>query len=382
MFKNRIRLPLYLKQPQFPAEANRFRLANGVTKTQSVVIRKTYNLVTDYLPERLHQRLTIALNHDEVNIESSRFLGGIAVDGDYKIEWPDFLDYPLGQAEVQVQATPFAATNDNCQTCEEVTQITLADDIVADPIPEGDQGTVNAFDNDTICCSPITAEIISFNTTYVDAAAIDGETGIVTITAKNPAPAGTNVLLATYRVTCPNGGYDEADIYGTIEGTEPECEVPTGLAYTNIADGEDELSWVGTGNFQWQLYTCDNLGTPIQTGTSTGSPETFLGLSAGECYVFSIRKDCGGGDFSSWASLEFNVPALEEDNCHRFELTNTDFPATAIDVVTYMNCAGVLTEIVVKTTKVVCMLVNSFGVPMYFESEEGTTTYGFIEPCA
>lgn len=380
-FKNRIRLPLYLKQPQFPAEANRFRLANGATKTQSVVIRKVYNLVTDYMPERMHQRLTIALNHDEVNIEASRFLGGIAVDGDYKIEWPDFLDYPLGQAEIQVQVTPFAATNDNCQTCEEVTQITLVDDTVADPITEGDQGTVNAYENDTICCSPITAEITTFNTTYVSAATIDEETGVVTITAKNPSASGTGVLLATYRVTCPNGGYDEADIYGTIEGTEPECETPTDLGHTNIAEGEDEISWIGTGDFIWQLYTCDNLGTPIQTGTSTGSPETFLGLTPGGCYVFSIRKDCGGGDLSPFATLEFNVPGAEND-CLRFTLTNYDFPDTPIDQCSYMNCAGVVTPIVVKTTRVVCMLVNSFGVPMYFESSTGTTSYLYVEPCA
>lgn len=379
-FKNRIRLPIYIKQPQFPAEANRFRLANGETKTLSVVIRKTFNLATDYMPDRMHQRLVIALNHDEVNIEGDRLVGGVAVDGEYKIEWPDFLDYPLGQAEVQIQVTPFAATNDNCQTCEEMTQITLVDDTIAAPIAEGAQGSVNAFTNDTICCSPITAEIISFNTTFVSAASIDAETGVATITAKNPAPDGTNVLLATYRVTCPNGGYDEADIYGTIEGTEPACEDPTDLLHTNVTDGEDEISWVGTGNFEWELYDCDNLGTPIQTGTSAGSPETFLGLSAGECYVFSIRKDCGGGSFSNWVSLEFNVPS-PIDVCGQFTLTNTAYPDLPTDTVTYMNCAGVLTDIVVKTTRVVCMLTDDTNTPLYFESLEGTTTYLFTGPC-
>lgn len=381
MFKNRIRLPLYLKQPQFPAEANRFRLANGATKTQSVVIRKVYNLVTDYMPERMHQRLTIALNHDEVNIEASRFLGGIAVDGDYKIEWPDFLDYPLGQAEVQVQATPFAATNDNCQTCEEVTQITLVDDTIEDPIDEGNQGTVNAYTNDAICCSPITAEIVSFNTTYLDSAAIDEVTGIVTVTAKNPAPSGTNVLLATYRVTCPNGGFDEADIYGTITGTEPACEAPTALVHTNINEGEDEISWTGTGNFEWQLYTCDNLGTPIQTGTSAVSPQSFIGLSPGGCYVFSIRKDCGGGDFSGYETLEFTVPPAES-NCLRFKLTNTGHPIPSPDdEVTYMDCMGTLVSTTVLTYRFVCMLVNGDGVPLYYESSTGFTIYEEIEPC-
>lgn len=381
-FKNRIRLPFYLKQPQFPAEANRFRLANGTTVTMSVVIRKTYQLETDNLPEKLHQRLTIALNHDEVNIEGDRYVGGVAMDGDYEIEWPDFLDYPLGKAKAQIQVTPFAATNDNCQTCEEVTQITLADDTIADPIDEGTNGTVNAFTNDTICCSPITAEITTFNTTYVSAATIDEETGIATITIKNPAPSATGVLLATYRVTCPNGGYDEADIYGTVVGTEPACEEPTGLTYENLSPGSDQVSFTGTGNFEWQLFTCDDLGTPVDSGTTASSPISFVDLTPGQCYIISIRKDCGGGSFSEWADLEFNVPVPETEDCGRFTFTNEDFPNTPADEVTYMDCAGVLRTSIVKTTKTVCALMNAFNVPMYFESFEGTTTYLYIEPCA
>lgn len=383
-FKNRIRLPLYLKQPQFPAEANRFRLANGATKTQSVVIRKTYNLVTDYMPERMHQRLTIALNHDEVNIEASRFLGGIAVDGDYKIEWPDFLDYPLGQAEIQVQVTPFAATNDNCQTCEDVTQISLVDDTIADPIPEGDQGTVNAFDNDSICCSPITAEIISFNTTYVDAAVIDEETGIVTITIKDPAPSGTGVLLGTYRVTCPNGGYDEADIYGTIEGSETPCEYPYDFERIDHLPGvtTETINWTGTAtSFEWQLFTCDNLGTPVDTGTTTDNFVSFDDLDPGGCYVISVRANCDGS-FSGWASFEFNVPA-PETRCGRFDITCDDGTTNReLYSYSYMLCNGIIENdtIVNLSTKSRCMLTDEFNDPIYFEGES-PVNYEYDAPC-
>lgn len=381
MFKNRIRLPLYIKQPQFPAEANRFRLANGATKTLSVVIRKTYNLVTDYLPERMHQRVTIALNHDEVKIEGDRYVGGVAVDGEYKIEWPDFLDYPLGQAEVQIQVTPFAATNDNCQTCEEVTQISLVDDTIPDPITEGDDGTMNVFTNDAICCSPITAEIMTFNTTYVEAATIS-ELGEVVVTIKNPAPSGTNVLLATYRVTCPNGGYDEADIFGTIEGTEEACEAPSNLEHTNISAGEDEITWdaPGFGLSIWQLYTCDNLGTPIQTGSSPGNSETFLGLTQGQCYVFSVRKDCTG-TYSEWSSFEFTVP-VGVTNCGRFSIVHGGFPGLPADNVSYMDCDGTIQNVVVNHVIELCMLVDGLNIPIYFESADGTTNYTYDEPCA
>ena len=109
MFKNRVRLPIYTRTAQFPTEANRFRLANGVKKTLSVVIRKTYELVTDYMNESMHQRLVIALNHDEVAIEGDKYIGNLTLDNAYEIEWPDFLDYPLGQGKTIIEVIAKAA---------------------------------------------------------------------------------------------------------------------------------------------------------------------------------------------------------------------------------------------------------------------------------
>jgi len=381
-FKNRIRLPLYIKTPQFPTEANRFRLANGSTKTLSVVIRKTFNLVTDYMPARMHQRLSIALNHDEVNIEGDRYVGGVAVDGEYKIEWPDFLDYPLGQAEVQIQVTPFAATNDNCQTCEEVSQLETVDDTIPDPLEEGQTVTINVFENDTICCFPATSEIVYFNPTYVDSATIDEETGEVEIILKTPLPSAELVTLATYRVTCPNGAYDEADIKGTVVGTEPTCEAAGEPVYENIEAGEDEITWTGSGDFEWELYTCDNLGTPIQTGTTSGNSVIFNDLAPGACYVFSIRKDCGGGSFSDWTSVEFTVPVPPEVTvCGKFLLNHTQWPDVPSDTVNYMDCNGVLQFTVVVNFKELCMLTDESNTPIYFESASGFTIYNYVEPC-
>src|SRR5688572_6045204 len=159
-FANRIRLPLFASTAQFPTEATRFRKANGATQTLSVVVRKTYNITTDYMGELMHQKLVIALNHDIVTIEGDRYIGGIAVDGEYAIEWPEFLDFPLGQAKVLVQATPFDATNSNCQTCDVLTQLNLVDDDIG-PIDEDNTFALNVFLNDEICCFPVTAEVVS-----------------------------------------------------------------------------------------------------------------------------------------------------------------------------------------------------------------------------
>lgn len=382
-FKNRIRLPLYLKTPQFPAEANRFRLADGSSKTLSVVIRKTYNLVTDWMAARMHQRLTIALNHDIVKIEGDRYVGGVTVDGEYKIDWPDFLDYPIAPAEVQIQVTPFAATNDNCQTCEEAGQLDAVDDTIPGDIDEGATVIINVFTNDTICCFPYTAEIVSFNIDFVDSAVIDQATGVVTIVMKNPTPVGELVTLVTYRITCPNGVFDEADIKGTVLGTIPGCEPPTNIVYTNIEEGEDEISWTGTGDFEWQLFTCDNLGTPVQTGTSTGSPQTFTNLTPGQCYVFSIRTDCGGGSFSPWVeSDEFDVPA-PETNCGQFLVfANDGTPSSVVYQYSFINCSGVIESRLITnlTAQTVCMMVDVNNDPIYFASSSAVD-YNYQEPC-
>lgn len=381
-FKNRIRLPLYTKAPQFPAEANRFRLANGESKTLSVVIRKTYNLVTDYLPERMHQRLTIALNHDEVNIEGDRYVGGVSVDGEYKIEWLDFLDYPLAQAEVQIQVTPFAATNDNCQTCEEASQLETVDDVIPGDISEGAIVNASLYDNDTICCFPFTAEIVWFNPDFVDSVVLTEATGNVLITMKDPAPLQEAVSLITYRVTCPNGVYDEADVIGTVLGTIPGCEVPADLEYVNVDEGTDVVTWTGAGDFEWELYTCDNLGTPVQTGAGAINSKTFNDLAPGQCYRFPIRKDCGGGSFSAWTNIEFTVP-VPDANCGEFEFTANDGTTDRnIYQASYMNCNGTISNNTIPnlSTRNGCLMVDSNNDPIYFEGDP-EITYIYIGPC-
>lgn len=382
-FLNRIRLPLYLKQAQFPTEANRFRLADGTSKTLSVTVRKTYELLTDYMGEKAHQRLAIALNHDTVSIEGDRYVGGVAVDGDYEIQWPDFLDYPLGQASVKIQVTPFNFTNDNCQTCEDVTQIDLEDDDIG-TLNEGDEGEVDAFSNDSICCSPITAEIMSFNTTYLDSATI--EDGVITVQVKNPAPSVTDGLLVTYRVTCPNGGYDEANVYGTIVGSEPSCETPSfpddAIAFS-IEDNTVLINWEPlTGNFEWQLYTCEDLGTPIDTGTVATNTIEFEDLLEGQCYTFVIRQDCGGGVFSEWESIEFTMP-LATEACGRFLITANDGTTDpTVYNYSYMNCAGEVVNrgIANLSSQRICMLTDDANIPTYFVPL-GPITFSYEIPC-
>lgn len=384
--KNRIRLPLYVKHAQYPTEASRFRLANGETKTLSVTIRKVYDLETDYLTERMHERLVVALNHDEVTIEGDRYVGNVAVDGDYQIDYPDFLDYPLGKAGVRLQVTPFDVTNDNCQTCEEASQLSLEDDTFPDPLAEGSEDNeINVFENDSICCSPVTAGITSFNTAFVDSAVIDADTGIVSISIKDPSPSGANVLLATYRVTCPDGVYDEANIYATVTGSIETCEPPSEMVVDSTGIDTAEISWDASPSapdeYGYQLFECDNPGVIVQQGIVITNSVSLSGLTPGTCYDLVIWAICDEGNISDTVSLEFTTDS-DLPGCGRFLLTNDLYPDNPTGIASYMDCGGTIRQTVVKTTRLLCMMMDSAQIPTYFVVEDGSVIYEYQSPCA
>lgn len=390
MFKNRIRLPLYLRTPQFPTEANRFRLSDGTSKTLSVTIRKNYNLQTDYLNELMHQRLVIALNHDDVSIEGDKYVGGVSVDGEYEITWPDFLDYPLGQAAVKIQVTPFNFTNDNCQTCEQATQLSLVDDDAGD-IAEGGSANVNVYLNDNICCFPVVAEIVYINTDYLDTATIDQGTGVVTLTAKNPVADVGSIKMATYRVTCPDGAYDEADIYASISGGSSDCEQPSDFDAVSIsaapAPFDITITWGAptppAGGYEWQVYDAADLGTPVDSGTTATNEATFQAPDSGTDYKFFVRSVCDEGIFSPYSEVDFTTPASGSGDCGNFRVTANDgTPGTDLYLYTYMDCDGIIRTrgLINIGTRDLCMLMDEFNQPIYFEADPAVT-YSYLEPC-
>lgn len=388
---NRVRLPLYLKNAQFPTEANRFRLSNGTSKTLSVTIKKSYDLQTDYLSDSFHQKIVIALNHDTVNIEGDRYIGGVSVDGEYEIAAVDFLDYPLRQASVKLQVTPFDFTNDNCQTCEEASQLSLVDDD-AGALTEGEVAPVDVFANDNICCFPVTAEIVSFASGYLDSATIDATTGIATLTVKNPVNTVGSIILATYRVTCPDGSYDEADIYGSITGSGTECEQPAGGGVDTISAPPPpftvNMEWItpavdpGSG-YEWQLYDMADPGTPVQTGTSADKTVTLTGLSAGINYGFYVRSVCAEGVYSPYTEYLFTTPGAEAETCGSYTISCDDSTlGSQSHYYSFMDCEGniVTHGIINLTTKVECMLMDEFNTPIYFVGD-GFVTYNYDAPC-
>lgn len=384
MFKNRVRLPFYITRPQFPTEANIFRLTNGQTKTASVIIKKTFEGETENLPAVIHERLVIALRHDDVTIEGYRYLGGVELDGDYDIDWNKFLDYPLGKADFKVQVTPFNYSNDNCQTCEEISQIVCEDDDLG-TIGEDETHSVPVLDNDSICCSPVIISLVTYNTDYLDSCIISGNE--IIIHTKSTLPDATDVVLATYRAQCPNGQYDEANIIADIDGSEPSaCLSPINIMLQDISETSATISWTqpsGALSYEWSLYLLSDLVTPIQTGTSDTADNNAIltGLTGGTQYRLYVRSVCDAGAYSDYVYIDFTTTQPPgNENCGQYELINNGI---GFANVSYIDCNGNNQNIVIPTgqSRLICALQNSFADPVEIISEDNNVDISYIDLC-
>jgi hypothetical protein len=390
-FLNRIRLPMQLHSAQFPEERTVFRKANGVTKTLSVVIRKQYEVETDYLPERWHQRLTIALAHDNITWEGDHFLGGVSKDGDYNIQWPDgVLHYPTAKAECKVQVTPFDATNSNCQTCEEASQLDLVDDQMG-TIEEDTDYTASLADNDTICCFPAVFSLISYNSDYLTSATINASTGVLSIHTGTDLISANGLLIATYRVTCPNGGYDEANVYADVEGTIEGCLAPTDLTIESFGASGFTYSWVAPfvgASFYYELYEgALPVGSPLQSGDiGTLETVTITGLPPDADYYFQVRTVCYGSN-SNFIGIEGHTTP-ETEVCGEYEIlfdSGTGIPQDRLRF-EYMNCAGATVFGIVfnNSSMIFCAAQTAPGVPINITPEDpppGSVDINYLGLC-
>lgn len=393
MFLNRVRLPMQLHSAQFPEERTVFRKANGVTKTLSVIIRKQYDVETDFLPEILHQRLTIALAHDNITWEGDRYLGGVSKDGDYNIQWPDgVLHYPTAKAECKVQATPFDATNSNCQTCQEASQLDLTDDTITGIYGELQEDTDYTWplaDNDTICCYPAVFSLISFNSDYLTSASINPATGILSIHTGTDLISANGLLIGTYRVTCPNGGYDEANIYASFEGTVVGCLAPTDLLIVTENPTSIEFSWAAPflgAEYYWEIYEgLGPIGSPVQTGNETTEGVVISGLTPNTQYYFQIRTVCYGS-VSNYISIGVGTPP-ESDICGQYQIAfndGTGLPSNSISF-SYRDCNDKLNTTLVynNSSVIICALQSGPGVPVYIRPAGSGSgwTITYLGPC-
>lgn len=380
-FKNRIRLPFHVTRPQYPREANVFRRADGSTKVQSVIIKMVFEGETDNLPKAIHERLIIALSHDDVIVEGMYYLGGVSLDGDYDIDWVKFLNFPLAKAAFKVQVTPFNYSNDNCQTCEEASQVVCEDDLIGS-IGEDETLEVPVLENDSICCSPVVISLVTYNTDYLDSCIVSGNE--IIIHTKTELVTQNNVTIVTYRAQCPNGNYDEANIIADIAGSIEECLSPANLAIGTITDTSAQATWTAPSpapvSYHWELYLLSDLINPVSTGDTTDLFVNLSGLSAGTQYRFFVRSVCDS-DSSNYVNADFTTsqPPDQED-CGQYLLTNNSLGFTNVS---YIDCNGNYQNVVIQTgqSSVICALQNSPGDPVEIIDQNGNVDISYLGLC-
>lgn len=115
---NKVRLPFFLSRAQYKTDRSVYFKSDGSARVTKSITRKEMDGMTDHLTDDLHQKLSIALEHSTVYIESSQYSGQVAKSEDYDIAWTDINDYLQAPAKFKVNVTPYDATLNNCADCQ------------------------------------------------------------------------------------------------------------------------------------------------------------------------------------------------------------------------------------------------------------------------
>jgi hypothetical protein len=113
---NIVRLPIYLKNPQFPKKREVYRKSNGVQKVLSSLVEKEYEIETEQMPEVFHEAVAIMLGHDDVRVvcPNIREITVDVIEADtYNPQWEgEGILFAKGKGKVKVAT--FSHANSNC----------------------------------------------------------------------------------------------------------------------------------------------------------------------------------------------------------------------------------------------------------------------------
>jgi len=252
---NKVRLPFYLGKPNRKADRNIYFKSNGQAKVTKSVLRKEYEASVDYLPDLLHEKLHIALEHETVFIESAQYTGEVRISEDYEVKWTDLNEFLLAPAAFKVNATPYGSSLNNCADCETWEETTCSSAI---------QMTQSGIDGDSIYAQwQVTSGtpskfIVKVNgeekirttelTYYLD----DLDPGTYTIAVTSICVAGTTEI---------EGEEQSAEL--VIPEPETECYPAGFLPRAPLADAQ-------INNAYLQIFTL--IGTQPFTITSVNKP--------------------------------------------------------------------------------------------------------------
>jgi hypothetical protein len=116
---NRIRLPLYFKEPNISSDKTVYVRPDGSRQLLSARLAKRYKGMIDEVPEETHQNLVIALNHDFVRFVPENYvnINGFAArfEDEYNNNYPEIMqNVNIWSADFTIFETPFNNFNSNC----------------------------------------------------------------------------------------------------------------------------------------------------------------------------------------------------------------------------------------------------------------------------
>jgi len=291
-FVNRVRLPFHLDKPKYIEDKVVYRKSNGQIKQTKSLLTKEYQFFTEHMSELFHDKMAIALAHDNISVIGVRYSGGISKNGEYTPEWTD--NICVAPVEIKVLATPFALRNNNCMDCQEVV---ICDEVgVVDfTLPAGENGVPYS------------------NTATVEGSAPFTLTGITKPSWMTISISGTTITFAgTPTATgadlpvsfTVNNACGTASVNKTIDIEEPTCVPVEIVPYPSLHDGEMGTAYhyvinlTGSAPFDISAVT-----KPAWMGINlVGSQVILFGTPAapGDSFpiLFTITNACGSADFA------------------------------------------------------------------------------------
>lgn len=304
-FMNRVRLPFYFSQPQFPDDETIYPRSDGTRKLLKSNIIKEYLAQTEHFPEILHNKIKVALSHDTTQITGQAYEGAFRKSTPYEITWTDNLC--LAPAQFKVMVNPDVSRNSNCQSCQDIDlDCPQLENLQVSTVTDIGGGT----ETFTFTWDPSPATVTTVNIQ----------------TEPNPLPLGdtwtshSGSPVSPRVITLPIGVYDcriitsgecfpvTSEIMEIGVAAEDACGAVEDLDTDTLTDVTVEMVWsapitLPAYGYLWHLFEGPDDTTPaVQYGTYSGGPGpslTITGLTPTTEYTFRIISHCAQKLFSA-----------------------------------------------------------------------------------
>ncbi|MDB5200587.1 MAG: hypothetical protein JWO92_2550 [Chitinophagaceae bacterium] len=305
---NRVRLPLFLRQPQFPEERSVYIKSRGAIKLLKSRLSKEYEVETEHFPEHIHEKIMVLLAHDNVQVASGAYTGGISKSGEYKPEWTDNLC--KAPVSFKATATPYAIRNNNCADCEDVDlSVCTPVDFSGDPLPDAIKGIPYNATIQLTGTQPfvITASVIPawMNVNLTD--------DTITLSG-TPDTEATDIAVEFTITNCTDASsYNFAD---TIDVTK-ECApvIIDKTALTAIVIGvpyNHDIPLAGDAPFTLDVLSKPAWMTIAVSGSNINLSGTPTDIGTVDI-IFNVSNCLGNGTDSGVFSLTINPPSMAID---------------------------------------------------------------------